>query len=88
MVENGRPPNRLSVDMHSPDYNAAILRRGVEVFLNDIRQIGCVVRYDVDKGELVRYKRTAWGKFVTDKFHQRLTETRYGVIRVIWRDEL
>lgn len=81
------PPRRLSVDPASPHYDAERKRANdVEVYFNGYRQINCVVSYDVDKGELTRYRKTALGVFVRDKLHQLQTETVTGEVRAVWRD--
>ena len=79
------PPRRLSTERTSPDFNKAVLDRGVEVFLDGIRQVNCVVDYDVDAGVLRRYSMTGLGVKRRDGFHQPIIDTKRGTIRVEWR---
>lgn len=77
-------PDRLSVEKGSPFANEAVGRK-LEVFLNGIRQVGCVVEYCISEGWLRRYRKTALGKLKTDDFHQPIIDRVEGTVTVEWR---
>lgn len=79
-------PNRLSIEKGSPDYNKAALDKGIEVTFNGIRQVNCVISFDVEAGTLTRYRKTALGQHKRDEFHQPITETLTGVVGASWKD--
>lgn len=81
------PPVRLSVEPASPDFNRAVLSRGVEIYLDGIRQVNCVVSYDMETGIIRRRRMTGLGVVKRDNFHQPIIDTVTGKITVEWKNQ-